>query len=239
MGCGGSREKDLASKNAKLERETKRLRDELERTKSDSKMFEDVFGNVFDISKSEAHLVKLLMDFRKEIESLRGAEKKRGSQGDHIANTLCMELMNSSSKLNGVITRIFDEIKTDSDLTKNQFREFLIFVFFRFNRYCYQQLILKGKRLQEKLEASDSADEYLDDLKDAIDAWNENRNPKKKEILDRVDQDLLKHVDEKSIDFKQFCSVIAKTFMTVRGESDLAPSWENVSKKYQTQQKSE
>ena len=110
MGCGGSREKDLASKNAKLERETKRLRDELERTKSDSKMFEDVFGNVFDISKSEARLVKLLMDFQKEIESLRGAEKKRGSQGDHIANTLCMELMNSSSKLNGVITRIFDEI---------------------------------------------------------------------------------------------------------------------------------
>ena len=87
MGCGGSREKDLASKNAKLERETKRLRDELERTKSDSKMFEDVFGNVFDISKSQVRRVKLLMDFRKEIETLRGAEKTKGVQNEHKHKT--------------------------------------------------------------------------------------------------------------------------------------------------------
>ena len=238
MGCGNSREKkDLASKNAKLEREAKSLRKELERTKSDSQMFENVFGNVFDISKSQVRQVKLLMDFRKEIETLRGAEKTKGVQNEHIANKLCMELMNSSSKLNGVIKSIFDEIKTDSDLTKKQFRAFLRFVFFRFNRYCYQQLILKGKHLQEKLEANDSADENLEDLQDEIETWTTNRNPPD-QILDLIDQDLLKDVDEESINFKQFCSVIAKTFMAVRGESNLAPSWETVSKRFADTRKS-
>ena len=225
MGCGNSREKVLASKNTKLEREAKSLREKLEQTKMDSLMFEQIFGNVFDMDKSQVKLMKNLMDFRSEIETLREAEKMKGVQNSDVANMLCMELMNANTKMYRTTKSIFDELSEKSSIiTKNKFREFLKFVFFRFNRCCYQKLILKGKRLQEKLETESADESHLEDLEDLIETWTTNRNPPK-QILDLIDQDLLKDVDEVSIELKEFCSVIAKTFMAVRGEANLAPSW--------------
>jgi len=230
MGCGNSREKILESENKLLEREAKTLRDELDKSRRDSDTYRNVFDNVFDLDKKQCMLTECLIDFRNEIETFRDDEKSKGMKSDDISNRLCMEIMGDTN-LNAVSKRLFELSAASVDvITKQELREFLIFVFFRFNRYMYMSLVEKGKVLQNKLESLNN-DAYLEVLGDLCEMWNTNCKPDPK-ILDLINQSLLKGVDDKTgIGFKEFCNVVAKAFMAQRGEENLAPSWNLAVKK--------